>query len=730
MPSARRAPRSAAQPPFESIYRHGYARVAVATPRVEVASPAFNVAQTLELAREAAAAHCVFVLFPELGLSAYSNEDLFQQDALLDASLTALEQLVDASRILPIAMAVGLPLRVDGRLFNCGVVVHRGRLLGAVPKTYIPNYREFYEKRHFASGNQALATSIRLLGQDVPFGSQLLFEAINLDGFVLHLEICEDLWVPLPPSTLGALAGATVIANLSASDITVGKADYRRLISAAQSAKCVAAYLYSAAGPGESTTDLAWDGHALAYENGERLAESKRFPQEPGFITADIDLDHLRQERMRLTSFGDSVQAHADLLYGFRRIPFEADVPAGRVPLRRRIERFPYVPADPARRDERCSEVYDIQVEGLMKRLTAARLEKVVIGISGGLDSTQAALVAVRAFDRLKLPRANILGYTLPGFATSRYTFDNAHALMKALGISANEIDIRPSAELMLKNIGHPSAKGKDVYDITYENVQAGERTSHLFRLANMQGALVLGTGDLSELALGFTTYGVGDHMSHYNVNGSVPKTLIQHLIRWLVSSHSSSMPGRAPCSSASSARRSRPNWSRVRATSRSIPPRPWWARTNCRTSTCTTSADSATGRARSHSFHIRRGAIAVPAYGRTPCRRRSGVSTISPPSRAGSRCSCSGSSRAASSSARRCRTGRRSARADRFRRAATGARRATRRRPCGSKSCTRTCRSRSRRERGSRNPHPACGRPLPQAGEVTMPSPASGRGD
>jgi NAD+ synthase (glutamine-hydrolysing) len=536
MPSARRAPPSAAQPPFESIYRHGYARVAVATPRVEVASPAFNVAQTLELAREAAAAHCVFVLFPELGLSAYSNEDLFQQDALLDASLTALEQLVDASRILPIAMAVGLPLRVDGRLFNCGVVVHRGRLLGAVPKTYIPNYREFYEKRHFASGNQALATSIRLVGQDVPFGSQLLFEASNLDGFVLHLEICEDLWVPLPPSTLGALAGATVIANLSASDITVGKADYRRLISAAQSAKCVAAYLYSAAGPGESTTDLAWDGHALAYENGERLAESKRFPQEPGFITADLDLDHLRQERMRLTSFGDSVQAHADLLYGFRRIPVQADVPAGRVPLRRRIERFPYVPADPARRDERCSEVYDIQVEGLMKRLTAARLEKVVIGISGGLDSTQAALVAVRAFDRLKLPRANILGYTLPGFATSRHTFGNAHALMKALGISANEIDIRPSAALMLKNIGHPSAKGKDVYDTTYENVQAGERTSHLFRLANMKGALVLGTGDLSELALGFTTYGVGDHMSHYNVNGSVPKTLIQHLIRWLIS--------------------------------------------------------------------------------------------------------------------------------------------------------------------------------------------------
>ena len=533
MPAARRAQSA---PPFESIYRHGYARVAVATPRVEVASPAFNAAQTLALARQAAAAHCVLALFPELGLSAYSNEDLFQQDALLDASLEALRQVVEASRALPVALAVGLPLQADGRLHNCGVVVHRGRVLGAVPKSYLPNYREFYEKRQFSPGAQALATSIRLFGQDVPFGSQLLFAATNLDGFVLQLEICEDLWVPLPPSTLGALAGATVIANLSASDITVGKADYRRLICASQSAKCVAAYLYSAAGPGESTTDLAWDGHALVYENGERLAESQRFPQQPGLITADVDLDHLRQERMRLTSFGDSVQAHAEVLRGFRRIEFEADVPGGRVPLSRRIERFPYVPSDPARRDERCAEVYDIQVEGLMKRLTAARLDKVVIGISGGLDSTQAALVAVRAFDRLKLPRANILGYTLPGFATSRHTLANAHALMKALRITANEIDIRPSAELMLKHIGHPHAKGRDVYDVTYENVQAGERTSHLFRLANLNGALVLGTGDLSELALGFSTYGVGDHMSHYNVNGSVPKTLIQHLIRWLIS--------------------------------------------------------------------------------------------------------------------------------------------------------------------------------------------------
>jgi NAD+ synthase (glutamine-hydrolysing) len=509
--------------------------VAVATPRVEVASPGVNVAETLELARQAARQHAVLAVFPELGLSAYSNEDLFQQDALLDASLEALRTLIEASRDLPIAIAAGLPLRADDRLFNCAVLVHRGRLLGAVPKSYLPNYREFYERRQFAPAAQAISTSLRLLGQDVPFGTRLLFAARDLPGFVLHLEVCEDLWVPLPPSTLAALAGATVLANLSASDVTVGKADYRRLLGASHSAKCIAGCLYSAAGPGESTTDLAWDGHALIYENGECLAESTRFPAQAGLVTADLDLDRLRQERTRMTSFGDNAQAHAGELREFRRIEFDLGVPAGRVPLRRRIERFPYVPSDPSRLDERCAEVYDIQVQGLMKRLQATGLKKVIIGISGGLDSTQAALVAVRAFDRLGLPRRNILGYTLPGFGTSQHTFDSAHALMQALGISADEIDIRAAAQLMLERIKHPAATGKRVYDVTYENVQAGERTSHLFRLANLHGALVLGTGDLSELALGFTTYGVGDHMSHYNVNASVPKTLIQHLIRWLV---------------------------------------------------------------------------------------------------------------------------------------------------------------------------------------------------
>jgi NAD+ synthase (glutamine-hydrolysing) len=525
--------------PFDSIYKQGFARVAVATPAVTIASPAANVAEILRIGREAASNRAVLAVYPELGLSAYSNDDLFQQDALLDASLQALAALVEASHDIALTFAVGLPLRADDRLFNCAVLLRRGQLLGAVPKTFLPNYREFYEKRQFAPSSQALSTTIRLLGQAVPFGTKLLFEATNVPGFVLGLEVCEDVWAPLPPSTYAALAGATVIANLSASDVTVGKADYRRLLCASQSAKCVAGYLYSAAGPGESTTDLAWDGDALIYENGARLAESQRFPLQGGFITGDIDLDHLRQERMRWTTFGDCVQAHKADLDGFRRIAFELDVPADRVRLQRKIERFPYVPSDPARRDERCAEVYDIQVDALRQRLAATGIKKVVIGISGGLDSTQTALVAVRAFDRLGLPRRNILGYTLPGFGTSRETFDNAHELMRALGISAAEIDIRPSAALMLQNLGHPAAQGEPVYDITYENVQAGERTSHLFRLANQHGALVLGTGDLSELALGFTTYGVGDHMSHYNVNASVPKTLIRHLIRWLIGARS-----------------------------------------------------------------------------------------------------------------------------------------------------------------------------------------------
>jgi NAD+ synthase (glutamine-hydrolysing) len=521
---------------FHSIYAHGLVRAAVCIPRVRVADPSFNEAQTLGLARRASALNAAIALFPELGISAYSNEDLFHQDALLDASAGAVARLVAESAELTPVLLVGAPLRFEGKLFNCAVVIYRGRVLGIVPKSYLPNYREFYEKRQFTAGRNAVSREVSFLGRTVPFGNDLIFDATNYDDFSLHVEICEDVWTPIPPSTYAALAGATVLTNLSASNITIGKADYRRNLCAAQSGKCIAAYLYSAAGPGESTTDLAWDGHALIFENNELLAEAERFSSEEQIVCADLDLERLAQDRMRLSSFNDAVADHREKVRTIRRVPFEFQVPAGDVSLRRHVERFPFVPSDSAMRHERCFEAYHIQVHALMKRLEHAKLGHLVIGISGGLDSTQALIVAAKTMDRLGLPRERILGYTMPGFATSRVTLHNAHALMKALRITAGEIDIRPSCMQMLRDLGHPYARGEQVYDLTFENVQAGERTSHLFRLANFHQGLVLGTGDLSELALGWCTYGVGDHMSHYNVNASVPKTLIQHLIRWVIS--------------------------------------------------------------------------------------------------------------------------------------------------------------------------------------------------
>jgi NAD+ synthase (glutamine-hydrolysing) len=522
---------------FDSIYSHGFIRAAVCIPSLRVADPAFNLERTLALARQASKAKVAVALFPELGLSAYSNDDLFHQDALLDASKAAVAQLVKASAGLTPVLVVGAPLMFEAKLFNCAVVIYRGRMLGLVPKTYLPNYREYYEKRQFASSRDAVSREVNFLGERVPFGSDLIFEASNFEGFRLHAEICEDVWVPIPPSTYAALAGATVLVNLSASNITIGKAEYRRNLCASQSGKCIAAYLYSCAGPGESTTDLAWDGHALIYENADLLAESARFADREQMITADVDLERLRHDRMRTSSFSDSVGDYRECLQTMRRISFEFRVPEGRVPLQREFPRFPYAPTDPRERHQRCFEAYNIQVHSLLKRLSSTGTKRVVIGISGGLDSTQALIVAAKTMDKLGLPRKNILAYTMPGFATSQQTLANAHKLMKALKVTAGEIDIRPSCKQMFRDIGHPFADGKPVYDVTFENVQAGERTSHLFRLANQHTALVLGTGDLSELALGWMTYGVGDHMSHYNVNCSVSKTLIQHLIRWVVSS-------------------------------------------------------------------------------------------------------------------------------------------------------------------------------------------------
>ncbi|MBH0778213.1 NAD(+) synthase [Nocardia bovistercoris] len=515
------------------MYRHGFARVAVAVPQVRVADPAHNATHTLALARRAADAGAVLTVFPELGLSGYTADDLFHQDALDVAVTEAMARVVAESADIDTVLIVGAPLRAQGRLFNCAVAIHGGAVLGAAPKSYLPGYREFYEKRQFAAAREALDDQIVIAGQRVPFGADLLFTADNLDGFVFHLEICEDGWVPLPPSGYAALAGATVLVNLSASNIVIGKADYRRALCTSHSARYLAAYLYSAAGHGESTTDMAWDGQALICENGDLLAEGERFADHPRLVHADLDLRRLAADRLRTTSFADTVHDHRERLTRMRRLPLRLPIPDGPVPLTRQLPRFPYVPSNPAALDERCAEVHHIQVEGLSTRMRATGSQRLVIGVSGGLDSTQALIVAVETMDRLGLPRTNVLAYTMPGFATSTRTRTDAHRLMAALGVRAAEIDIRPSATQMLRDLGHPAAEGVAHYDITYENVQAGERTSHLFRLANQHGALVVGTGDLSELALGWCTFGVGDHMAHYSVNASVPKTLIKYLIAW-----------------------------------------------------------------------------------------------------------------------------------------------------------------------------------------------------
>jgi NAD+ synthase (glutamine-hydrolysing) len=523
---------------FFNLYRHGFIRVAVCTPLVRIADTRFNAAETVRLARQAAEQRACFALFPELGLSAYSNDDLFHQDALLAGVREAIATVARETASLNLVLAVGAPLQVGSRLFNCGVVLNRGRVLGVAVKSYLPNYREFYEGRQFTPAEESLRQTIALCGQDgVPFGADLLFECAGMPHFRFFLEMCEDVWVPIPPSSFAALAGATVIGNLSASNVTIGKAEYRQGLTANQSARCIAAYLYAAAGPGESTTDLAWDGHAMICENGNLLAESERFLGRSQIILADLDLDRLVQDRMRQTTFGGNGRTHREALLKFRHVSFDLEPIPGRILLEREVARFPYIPVDTAQRDQRCYEAYHIQVQGLGQRLKTSGIDKVVVGVSGGLDSTQALIVACRTMDLLGLPRSHVLAYTMPGFATSEKTRRNALRLMEALGVQSEEIDIRPSCLQMLKDIGHPYARGEALYDIAFENVQAGERTSYLFRIANRQNALVVGTGDLSELALGWCTYGVGDHMSHYNVNTSVPKTLIQHLIRWVARS-------------------------------------------------------------------------------------------------------------------------------------------------------------------------------------------------
>ena len=499
--------------------------------------PAANADETLAAMREADGRNVDLMLFPELGVSAYAIDDLHLQDALLDSVEAAIERLVEASRDLRPACIVGAPLRRNQRLYNCAVVFARGRILGVVPKSFLPNYREYYENRWFAPGAGVTGLEITLGGGTVPFGTDLFFAASDLPDFTFHAEVCEDFWVATPPSAMGALAGALILCNLSASNVVIGKARERAVLCASQSIRCLAAYVFAAAGPGESTTDLAWDGQATIHELGALLAQSERFAVSGQMAIADVDVERLRLERMRTVTFNAAAVAEGHPERRFRRIAFVHRTSFDEVGFERKVDRFPFVPDDPAQRDSDCYEAFNIQVQGLARRLQATRLQHAVIGVSGGLDSTHALLVAARAFDALGLPRKNILAFNLPGFATSTFTKSNAWELIKALEVTGEEIDIRPAARKMLEDLGHPFAKGEKVYDVTFENVQAGLRTDYLFRLANQRRAIVIGTGDLSEIALGWNTYGVGDHMSHYNVNGSVAKTLVQHLVRWVMNS-------------------------------------------------------------------------------------------------------------------------------------------------------------------------------------------------
>ena len=517
--------------PFESIYRHGFARVAACTIPIAIADPATNADAVLSAARAAHDEGAAVAVFPELCLTGYAIDDLVMQDAVLDATRAAIDEIVAASHDLRPLIVVGAPLLLGTRLYNCAVVIHRGAVLGVAPKSYLPTYREFYEARWYAGGEDA-PESATLGGAEVPVGTDLLFEATDVPGLVVHAEICEDMWVPVPPSSPAALAGATVLLNLSGSPITVARADDRHLLAKSQSLRCNAAYVYAAAGQGESTNDVSWDGQAMVYEAGALLAETERFPDGPRTAYADVDLDRLRQDRLRQGTFDDN---RVGRWVTAQRIAFTVEPPASVTALRRPLDRFPFVPDDPARLDQDCYEAFSIQVSGLEQRLRAIGSPRPVIGVSGGLDSTHALLVVARAMDRMGRPRSDILAYTMPGFATSDHTRSNAIALAEQIGATIETIDIRPMATELLKGIGHPAADGEPVYDVTFENVQAGARTDFLFRLANRHGGIVIGTSDLSELALGWATYGVGDQMSHYAVNAGVPKTLIQHLIRWVI---------------------------------------------------------------------------------------------------------------------------------------------------------------------------------------------------
>ena len=497
--------------------KDGFIRVAAATPKIQVADCMYNREQIEQMMKEAYERQASLVVFPELCLTGYTCGDLFLQDILLDQTLNALKDLLEASKSTDVLTVVGMPLEVNGKLYNVAVFFKEGQILGVIPKTFIPNYSEFYEARHFERGIKK-PICIELLGQDVWFGTQLLFKCSNMPGLVIGGEICEDLWAPNPPSIQHALSGATVIVNLSASDEVAGKSDYRKSLVAGQSARLVCAYVYAGAGDGESTTDLVFPGHDLICENGTCLAESKSF--ENGIVYADIDLGRLNSDRRRMTTFIQN--SDVDYMY----IPFE--ICKKELELERFIDSNPFVPKGDGDRQKRCEEILNIQAVGLKKRLEHTHCQNAVVGISGGLDSTLALLVTVRAFDMLGMDRKKIMAVTMPCFGTTDRTYNNACQLVNDLGADLHEVNIKDAVTLHFKDIN----QDLNNHDVTFENGQARERTQVLMDLANQRGGMVIGTGDLSELALGWATYN-GDHMSMYGVNASIPKTLVRHLVQY-----------------------------------------------------------------------------------------------------------------------------------------------------------------------------------------------------
>lgn len=504
--------------------KDGFIKVAVSTPELKVADCQYNVGQMIEKARDLASKGAKLIVFPELSLTGYTCNDLFLQDTLLTGAMDALEQYIVSTKELAIVSIVGMPLEHRGRLYNVAVVVNRGEVLGIVPKSHIPNYGEFYEARQFAPGYNKLCEYEFPWGQTVKFGTRMIFVNAAIPEFSFAIEICEDLWMPAPPSGEHAMAGAYIIVNPSASDELTGKANYRRELVKNQSARTLSAYLYADAGEGESTTDMVFAGHSLIVENGTILKESSPFGEEHDLIT-EIDLERLRNERRRMTTFPSYSDPEGEQGYVIRA--FHVGEIEDTV-LTRTFEKTPFVPSSKRHREERCDEILNIQAAGLAKRLKHTGCKNAVIGLSGGLDSTLALLVTVRAFDKLGIDRKGIESVTMPCFGTTNRTYDNAVNLAKELGTTLKEINIKEAVTLHFRDIGHDI----NVQDITYENGQARERTQILMDIANQSGGMVIGTGDMSELALGWATYN-GDHMSMYGVNCSVPKTLVRYLVQY-----------------------------------------------------------------------------------------------------------------------------------------------------------------------------------------------------